>query len=162
MRRRDDDLVRLADRVAGMPHVSPIIRGGIGFWLLLRAARREQALGWVEEAFAAHPQQPTGYHMGRMCAHLLARDAEGLARTLSEFGHEDGWVRPLMEGVLAGWRGDRAAAFDCLQRLRSVDPTIPTHGLGRACFIWHDDYLRVIRDAYGQAGLRLPDPEALP
>lgn len=161
-RRRDEVLAGLADRAAAMPHLSPIIRGGIGFWLLLRSLRREQALAWIDEALAAHPHQPTGYHMGRMCAHLLAKDADGLARTLSDFGHADGWVRPLMEGVVAAWRGDRASALERLGQLQRVDPTVATHGLARFSAIWHEDYQQVVREAFRGVKLRAPATIALP
>lgn len=162
MRRSDDDLVRVADRVAAMPHLSPIVRGGVGLWLLVRSLRHDTALGWLDEAFGAHPHQPTGYHMGRMCAQLLAKDAEGLSRTLSDFGHAEGWVRPLMEGVVAAWRGDRAAAADCLQRLQRVDPTVASHGLARFSAIMHEDYQRAVHEAFDRVNLRLPATIPLP
>lgn len=160
--RRDDDLVRLAGRVAAMPHLSPIIRGGVGLWMLLRSTRPELALAWIEEAFAAHPHQPTAYHIGRMCAHLLAGDAAGLSRALADYGHDDGWARPLLEGVVAAWKGDRAGALARLEQLQQADPTFATHGLGRFSAIWHEDYQKAVHRAFRTVRLRLPATKALP
>ncbi len=162
MRRGDDDLARLADRVAAAPHLSPIIRGGIGLWMLLRSTRPELALAWIEEAFAAHPHQPTAYHIGRMCAHLLAGDAAGLSRALADYGHDDGWARPLLEGVVAAWKGDRAGALARLEQLQQADPTFATHGLGRFSAIWHEDYQKAVHRAFCTVRLRLPATKALP
>lgn len=160
--RRDDDLIRLAARVAAMPHLSPIIRGGVGLWMLLRSTRPELALAWIEEAFAAHPHQPTAYHIGRMCAHLLAGDAAGLSRALADYGHADGWARPLLEGVVAAWKGDRAGALARLDQLQRADPTFATHGLGRFSAIWHEDYQKAVHRAFRTVQLRLPATKALP
>ena len=97
-----------------------------------------------------------------MCVHLRNRDPEGLERTLADFGHADGWTRPLLEGVVAAWRGDRPAALACRQRLQGVDPTVLTHGLGRAALIWHEDYHGVIQQAYREVRLPFSNTKALP
>lgn len=141
--------------VAGDFEVSAMLLGGVGVLLCCQKVEMELGVRLIRQAIAANPHYMRIFHIGPTLVEFEARNFDAARRELDAFQFRWGLADPLLRGAMAGLEGDAETASSEWQRVLESFPEFVTDGERSLGYLWHADYLSLVREGYGAAGIRI-------
>jgi TolB-like protein len=150
------ELARIGRSLADGGFEAPaMLLGGVG--VLLCCQKTELALGeqLIRQAISANPHHMKIFHIGLVFKHLDARNFDGVRSELDAFQCRWGLSDPLIRGAVAALEGDAETARGEWARVLEAFPSFLQDGVRSLGYLWHQDFVCLIREAYQTAGVSI-------
>lgn len=132
---------------------SAMLLGGVGTLMCCQKADAGLGVRLIEQAIAVNPHYMKIFHIGLALVHLGAGNFDAVRKELDAFQFRWGLSDPLLRGAMAGLEGDAETACGEWQRVLESFPKFVTDGERSLEYLWHPDYISLIREGYLMAGI---------
>ncbi|MEX1114281.1 MAG: hypothetical protein WEB53_03465 [Akkermansiaceae bacterium] len=138
---------------AGELDASAMLLGGVGVLMCCQKANPVLGVKLIAQAIRANPHYTRTLHVGLALVLLEARNFNAARQELDAFQYRWGLSDPLIRGAMAALDGETDTAHREWQRVLESFPSFVTDGERSLGYLWHADYILLIRHAYRNVGI---------